>query len=110
MKQREIWFANLDPTQGSEQAGLRPVVIISGNMMNQNTGLCLACPLSTKIKRFPATIVISKNIQNGLTQDSEALIFQIRVLSHTRLVRRIGEISQQELNKMVLELNDIFEL
>ena len=110
MKQREIWFANLDPTQGSEQAGLRPVVIISGNMMNQNTGLCLACPLSTKIKRFPATIVISKNIQNGLTQDSEALIFQIRVLSHTRLVRRVGEISQQELNNMVLELNDIFEL
>ena len=110
MKQREIWFANLDPTQGSEQAGLRPVVIISGNMMNQNTGLCLACPLSTKIKRFPATIVISKNTQNGLTQDSEALIFQIRVLSHTRLVRRVGEISQQELNNMVLELNDIFEL
>lgn len=110
MKQREIWFANLDPTQGSEQAGLRPIVIISGNMMNQNTGLCLACPLSTKIKRFPATIVISKNIQNGLTQDSEALIFQIRVLSHTRLVRRVGEISQQELNDMVLELNDIFEL
>ena len=62
MKQREIWFANLDPTQGSEQAGLRPVVI-------------------------------SKNTQNGLTQDSEALIFQVRVLSQSRLVRRMGEIS-----------------
>ena len=79
MKQREIWFANLDPTQGSEQAGLRP-------------------------------IVISKNTQNGLTQDSEALIFQIRVLSPSRLVRRIGEISQQELKNIVSELNDIFEL
>ena len=77
--------------------------------MNQ-TGLCLACPLSTKIKRFPATIVISKNIQNGLTQDSEALIFQMRVLSQSRLVRRIGEISQNELKNMVLGLNYIFEL
>ena len=109
MKQREIWFTNLDPTQGSEQAGLRPVVIISGNKMNQ-AGLFLACPLSTKIKRFPGTIVISKNTQNGLSQDSEVLIFQIRVLSQSRLVRRMGEISQQELNNMVLELNDIFEL
>ncbi len=78
--------------------------------MNQNTGLCLACPLSTKIKRFPATIVISKNTQNGLTQDSEALIFQVRVLAQTRLVRRIGEVSQQQLKNMVVELNDIFEL
>ena len=78
MKQRDIWFANLDPTKGSEQAGLRPVVIISGDSMNQNTSLCLVCPLSSKIKNFPTTVFVKKTPQNGLTADSEVLTFQIR--------------------------------
>jgi mRNA interferase MazF len=110
MKQREIWFANLDPTQGNEQAGLRPVLIISGNLMNQNTGLLIVCPLSTKIKSFPSTVLIPKTLQNGLTHDSEVLTFQIRVLSKLRLVRQVGKITETELKQIVLELNGIFEL
>jgi mRNA interferase MazF len=110
MRQRDIWFANLDPTQGNEQTGLRPIVIISGDLMNTNTQLCIACPLSSKIKNFPATLLLNKDMQNGLAQDSEVLIFQIRVLAKTRLVRRIGCISETQLKQIVNELNDVFEL
>ena len=110
MKQRDIWFANLDPTKGSEQAGLRPVVIISGDSMNQNTSLCLVCPLSSKIKNFPTTVFVKKTPQNGLTADSEVLTFQIRVLAQSRFIRRIGEITETELEQIIDELNGVFEL
>lgn len=110
MKQREIWFADLDPTQGKEQSGLRPVLIISGNLMNKNSDLLIVYPLSTKIKSFPSTVLISKTLQNDLTHDSEVLTFQIRVISKTRLVRQVGKITETELKQIVFELNGIFEL
>lgn len=105
-------FGSLNSTQqsGREQAGLRPIVIISGNSMNQNSSLCLACPLSSKIKNYPATLLLKKNNQNGLTAESEILIFQIRVLDQSRLTKRIGAISEIELKQIITELNGIFEL
>ncbi len=63
MKQRDIWFADLNPTKGSEQSGIRPVAIISGDTMNDNSGLCLICPLSSKIKRYPATVFLPKHLK-----------------------------------------------
>lgn len=53
MKQCEIWYANLNPTKGSEQAGLRPVVILSGNLLNQYLPIVIVAPLirSTRIIR-----------------------------------------------------------
>ena len=47
MKQCEIWYADLNPVRGSEQQGFRPVVIISGNMLNQYLTTVIACALST---------------------------------------------------------------
>ncbi|HLP33415.1 MAG TPA: type II toxin-antitoxin system PemK/MazF family toxin, partial [Bacteroidia bacterium] len=52
MKQGEIWFANLNPTKGSEQAGMRLVVIVSGNLANTHLNTVICCPLSTKIKNY----------------------------------------------------------
>ena len=52
MKQREIWFANLNPTKGREQRGIRPVVIISDNDMNDHMDICIVCPLTSKIKNY----------------------------------------------------------
>ena len=52
MKQREIWMADLNPTKGSEQAGIRPVVILSGNALNDHMPVVIVAPLSTKIKNY----------------------------------------------------------
>jgi len=48
MKQRDIWMADLNPLKGSEQQGIRPVVIVSGNAMNDNLGICIICRLPLK--------------------------------------------------------------
>ncbi len=97
MKQREIWYADLDPTKGNEQAGLRPIVILSGNILNSLLKVVIACPLTTKVKNYKGNVVLQPNSTNGLSGPSETLIFHIRSVSKERLVRKIGEIEEGEL-------------
>ena len=52
MKQGEIWYADLEPAKGSEQAGKRPVVIVSGTAMNISLQIVMACPLTSVIKNI----------------------------------------------------------
>jgi mRNA interferase MazF len=97
MKQREIWLADLNPVKGSEQKGIRPVVIISGNAMNDNLGICIVCPLSSKIKNYAGCLVLKKDEQKGLDHDSEIIAFQVRTISKERLLNKKGEITKQQL-------------
>ena len=80
MKQREIYLADLNPLKGSEQRGIRPVVVISGNSMNDHLGISIICPLSTKVKNYAGCLILEKDAINGLEQDSEIITFQIRTL------------------------------
>lgn len=107
MKQKEIWLADLNPVKGSEQEGFRPVVIISGNMLNSYLPIVIACPLTSNIKNMKGNIVLSPNPTNGLKSDSEVLIFHIRSISKERLVKLIGYISDIELVELKNGLNDI---
>jgi mRNA interferase MazF len=107
MKQREIWMANLNPVKGSEQKGIRPVVIISGNAMNDNLGICIVCPLTTKIKNYAGGIVLIKDMINGLEQNSEVITFQIRAISKERLIRKLGELTKVQLDTVKIGLNEI---
>lgn len=107
MKQGEIWYASLDPTKGSEQAGYRPVVILSGNMLNQYLQVVITAPLTTKIKNYQGNPIISPNETNGLQEISELMIFHIRSISKDRLVKRLGKVDKKELNLAIATLNDI---
>ena len=107
MKQREIWMAELNPVRGSEQQGIRPVVIISGNAMNDHLGICIVCPLTTQIKHYAGCLVVRSSVSNGLAKDSEIITFQIRTIAGERLLQRIGEISIRELDQIKSGLKDI---
>ncbi len=107
MRQGEIWFANLNPTKGSEQSGFRPLVIISGNMLNEHLKVVITCPLTTKIKDYKGNVVLQPNELNKLIQPSEILTFHIRSVSKERLVRKIGSISADELAVIKQGLDDI---
>lgn len=98
---------NLDPVRGSEQAGFRPVVIVSGNLLNRYLNVVIAMPLTTGIKNYKGNVVLQPNSDNGLKQTSEVLIFHIRSISKDRLVERIGQITTQEIEKLKAGLNDI---
>jgi mRNA interferase MazF len=100
MKQGEIWMADLNPVKGSEQRGIRPVVIISGNAMNDNLGICIVCPLTTRMKNYAGCLVLVKDDLNGLEQDSEVITFQVRTVSHERLISKTGSITEELLVKI----------
>jgi mRNA interferase MazF len=102
MLSREIWLADLDPSEGFEQSGKRPVLIISGNAMNSRSGLVIICPLTSKIKNFAGCVMISPDEFNGLSVDSEILTFQIRTISSSRLKKKIGTVSK-DVHNLVLK-------
>ena len=107
MKQGEIWYVDLNPVKGSEQAGFRPVVVLSGNLLNQYLKVVIVCPLTTKIKNYKGNVVLEPDDENGLEEPSEILLFHIRSISKTRFIRKIGKIKQSQINELVVNLNDI---
>lgn len=109
MKQGEVWYADLNPTKGSEQAGLRPVVVVSGNLLNEHLGVVIVVPLTTKIKNYKGDPILSPSKMSGLKTKSEMLIFHIRSVSKDRLVRKVGKIEKEELDKSIKTLNDILK-
>jgi mRNA interferase MazF len=107
MKQGEIWYADLSPVIGSEQAGKRPVVIISGNLLNEYLPLVICMPLTTKIKGYKGNIILEPNAQNGLKQKSEVLSFHIRSISKNRLLAKTGNITADEIELLKKYLGEI---
>jgi mRNA interferase MazF len=107
MNQGEIWYIDLNPVKGSEQAGYRPAVIISGNLLNKYLDVVIVCPLTSKIKHYKGNIVLKPNRENGLREQSEILLFHIRSVSKARLIKRIGKISRSQVDELIENLNDI---
>ncbi len=109
IRRGEIWIATLDPTQGSEQAGVRPIIIFQNDTISRYTTTVISIPLTTNLRRasLPSSVLIP-NGEGGLTQDSVALCHQIRVLDKTRLRNKIGEVNPETLVR--LENNVLFTL
>lgn len=108
MLQKDIYLADLNPTKGNEQKGKRPVVIISGNTMNKNLGIYIICPISTKIKNYAGCVTLKKNKINKLSSDSEVITFQIRTIGKERMIKKIGEINNEQLKEIFYSLNEVF--
>lgn len=107
MKQGEIWNANLNPSKGSEQAGIRQVVIMSGNLLNEYLNIVICCPLTTQIKNYKGNLILNPNSENKLKKKSEILTFHIRSISKERLIKKIGKISPEQTVQVKTYLNEI---
>lgn len=107
MKQGEIWYVDLNPVKGSEQAGYRPVVIISGNLMNEYLNIVICCPLTSKIKNYKGNLVLNPDPKNKLDKISEVLTFHVRSISKERLIKKVGDISKEEVSYIKKGLNEI---
>ncbi len=91
----DVFDARLDPTEGSEQAGIRPVVVVSRNAINQYSTVIVVAPLTTatNIKRvYPNNVPIRQG-EAGLTAESVLLGGQIRAIAKSRLLRKRGALS-----------------
>ena len=102
----DIVWADLNPTKGHEQAGLRPVLILSQDVFNERSGTVIAVALTSQQQRagFPLTLELGSP---KLPKTSWAKISQIRTLSVQRLTKKIGRASPEELALVVEGLNEI---
>ena len=110
MRQGEIWMSDLNTVVGSEQSGRRPVVILSGNLMNKFLQVVITAPLTSKVKNYQGNPILKPSALNGLKLESELMVFHIRSISKTRLIEKIGEISKEELRTALATLQDITTL
>lgn len=105
----DVWLANLNPIQGSEQAGTRPVIIFQESTLAKFTTTIIAIPVTSNLRRaaLPTCVQIAQG-EGGLSQDSVALCHQIRALDRTRLFKKLGQL---ESNTVIdLETTILFTL
>ncbi len=102
----DIRWANLNPVRGREQAGERPVLILSQDVFNERSGTVVAIALTSQEPRagFPLTLELHTA---GLPKRSWAKISQIRTLSTERIGRRLGRAADEDLARVVEGLNEI---
>jgi mRNA interferase MazF len=102
----EICWADLNPVRGHEQAGLRPVFILSHDIFNEHSGTVIAVAITSQPQKagFPLTLEL-KSI--SLPKKSWLKISQIRTLSVERIGKVIGKASPEELNQAIEGLNEI---
>jgi len=102
----EIRWADLNPVRGREQAGLRPVLILSHDIFNERSGTVIAMAITSQLQRagFP---LILKLKSGNLPRQAWIKISQIRTLSVERIGKRIGKVSPEELIQIVEGLNEV---
>ena len=102
----DVIWADLNPIRGHEQAGRRPVVVISHDVFNERSGTVIAIAITSQPQRagFPLTLELTSG---NLPKRSWVKISQIRTLSTQRLAEKIGRVSPEELDQIILGLNEI---
>lgn len=112
MKRGEIYDARLDPTEGSEQGGIRPVVIVSRDAINANSPVVLAIPCTTyrEGKRVYPTQALLRAPDGGLERDSIVMADQVRVLAKSRLLRLRGHLSSEAIDQINRALSIALDL
>ena len=102
----EIRWANLSPTTGHEQAGIRPVLILSTDVFNHSSGTVIAVAVTSQLPKagFPLTLSLETV---KLPKPSWVKISQIRTLSVERIGQRIGNASDDVVRQVIEGLNEI---
>lgn len=98
----DVWNVLLDPTKGSEQAGIRPCVIVSPDSMNEQLDTIIVVPLTTKRKNWPTRV---DTTLEGI--EGQAICEQMRTVSKKRLNKRIAKLKISEVIQIKLVLKQM---
>ncbi len=94
IKRGELYYADLSPVIGSEQGGVRPVLVVQNDIGNKYSPTVIAAAITSKINKAKLPTHIELSAENyGLQKDSVVLLEQIRTIDKMRLKERIGELS-----------------
>ncbi len=101
IKRGELYYADLSPVVGSEQGGVRPVLVVQNDVGNKYSPTVIAAAVTSKINKakLPTHIELPSS-SYGLQRDSVILLEQIRTLDKRRLKERIGELNEITMNQV----------
>lgn len=103
VKRFDVFLVNLDPTVGSEIQKTRPCVVISPDEMNRHISTVIIAPMTTKGKAYPTRVVCQFQGKDG-----QIILDQIRTIDKARLIRKLGQISQDEQRGVLNTLTEMF--
>lgn len=110
MEQGEVWLLNFDPSVGQEIKKSRPAIIVNNNAVGK-LNLKIVVPV-TEPKTAPNTwqVLLEPTNKNGLSKSSLADCFQIKSVSHDRFIKKLGKLSEDEMNKTKIALAIVLDL
>ena len=99
VKRGEIYYADLSPVVGSEQGGMRPVLIVQNDTGNRHSPTVIAAAITSRLDKAKLPTHISLAAQTcGLPRDSIVLLEQVRTIDKTRLRERMGRVDESTMN------------
>jgi len=103
LTQYEIILVNLDPTIGSEMQKSRPSIIISPNEMNKYLNTIVIAPMTSSSKSYPTRVEVNSNKTKGWV-----VLDQIRTIDRQRIIKKLGRLTEKEIEKVKIVLKEIF--
>ena len=100
IKRGDIFYADLSPVVGSEQGGMRPVVIVQNDVGNRYSPTVIAAAVTSQVSKAKLPTHIEISAGNGLEKDSVILAEQIRTLDKKRLKEQIGSLDDEALTQL----------
>jgi mRNA interferase MazF len=109
IKQYDIWLANLNPSKGTESGKTRPVVIVQTDLLNDVHLSTLICPITTNVQ--PELEYLRIHLAKGqLDQLCDVLVDQIRAIDNSRLISKLGRLTQAQQLKLKANLRIVLDL
>jgi len=108
MNKGEIWLVEIPSSDGHEQGGTRPAIILTE--AQPNIAIVVPCTSNVQALRFPFTIEIKPTNRNGLNGISVALVFHMRAVDKKRMVRKIGDLDNSVFKELDVMLKKLLQI
>ena len=100
VKKGDLFFADLNPVVGSEQGGIRPIVIIQNDKGNKYSPTTVVATITSRQTKKPLPTHVEIKVGNGITKKSIVMLEQIRTIDKTRLLEHIGTLEQEDVKRI----------
>jgi len=111
IKRGDIYYADLSPVVGSEQGGVRPILIVQNDVGNRYSPTVIAAAITSQLDKNPLPTHIGVSADSvGLSKDSVVLLEQIRTIDKQRLKEKMGHLSDTDMSRVNSALNISFGL
>ncbi len=110
MKKFDIVLVDLNPVKGSEQAGIRPCLIIQNNLANKYAKTYVIAIISSVIKKYPHTLILAPDSTNNLDVPSRVDFLQVRTIDESRIIKTIGKCDQKDYEALNQALKIAFDI